>query len=129
MTTAAAPSRPDRVVFGAILMIAFCILAPLLDVSSKLAAQTLPVGQITLARFVVQAALMLPVAALLGTWGHLTPRVAALIFLRAAFLVASTYCFIAGIAIMPIADALAATSPMAVALPASDCMATLLLTR
>jgi drug/metabolite transporter (DMT)-like permease len=107
MTTTAAPSRPDRVVFGAILMIAFCILAPLLDVSSKLAAQTLPVGQITLARFVVQAALMLPVAALLGTWGHLTPRVAALIFLRAAFLVASTYCFIAGIAIMPIADALA----------------------
>ena len=38
-------------------MIAFCILAPLLDVSSKLAAAAIPVGQVTLARFVVQAAL------------------------------------------------------------------------
>lgn len=97
----------DRPLAGAALMIAFCVLAPLLDVCAKLAAAGLPVGQITLARFVVQAALMLPFAALLGQWGRLTPRLAGLLVLRALFLVLSTYCFIAGIAVMPIADALA----------------------
>lgn len=97
----------DRPLMGALLMIAFCVLAPLLDVCAKLAAAELPVGQITLARFVVQVALMLPVAALLRDWGHLTPRLIGLIGLRAVFLVLSTYCFIAGIAVMPIADALA----------------------
>lgn len=107
MTSITAPSAAaDRIVPGALLMIAFCVLAPLLDVSSKLAAQTLPVGQVTLARFVVQAVLMLPLAAVFG-WGRITPRLAALILLRAAFLVASTYCFIAAIAVMPLADALA----------------------
>ena len=104
MTTATTQDRP---LAGAGLMIAFCVLAPLLDVCAKLAAQGLPVGQITLARFVVQAALMLPFAALLGQWGRLTPRLAGLLLLRALFLVLSTYCFIAGIAVMPLADALA----------------------
>ena len=97
----------DRPLPGALLMLAFCLLAPLLDVCAKLAAETLPVGQITLARFVVQAALMLPVALVMGAWGRLTPRLAGLLVLRALFLVLSTYCFIAGIAVMPIADALA----------------------
>ena len=54
MTTQAMPlARADRTLQGAGLMIAFCILAPLLDVSSKLAAAAIPVGQVTLARFVV----------------------------------------------------------------------------
>lgn len=107
MTSIAAPSATtDRIITGSLLMIAFCVLAPLLDVSSKLAAQTLPVGQVTLGRFVVQAVLMLPLAAVFG-WGRLTPHLSALILLRAVFLVASTYCFIAAIAVMPLADALA----------------------
>ena len=49
---------------GVALMLAFCMLAPLLDTASKLATDTIPVGQITAARFVVQAALMLPIAIL-----------------------------------------------------------------
>ena len=97
----------DRPLAGAALMLAFCLLAPMIDVCSKLAAQTLPVGQITLARFVVQVALMLPVVVVMRQWGSLTPRLAGLLALRALFLVLSTYCFIAGIAVMPLADALA----------------------
>ncbi|WP_226341197.1 DMT family transporter [Gemmobacter serpentinus] len=97
----------DRPLPGILLMLAFCVLAPLLDVCAKLAAASLPVGQITLARFLVQAALMLPVAALMGEWGRMDARMIGLLLLRAVFLVLSTYCFIAGIAVMPIADALA----------------------
>ena len=43
-------SSTDRILPGVVLMLAFCMLAPLLDVSSKLAAEGgVPVGQITTA--------------------------------------------------------------------------------
>jgi drug/metabolite transporter (DMT)-like permease len=97
----------DRILPGVVLMLAFCLLAPLLDVSSKLAAATVPVGQITAARFVVQGALMLPVAWIMGLSMALTPRLLGLVILRAVFLILSTYTFVAAIAVMPVADALA----------------------
>lgn len=97
----------DRILPGIVLMLAFCVLAPLLDAASKLATATIPVGQITAARFVVQGALMVPVALLMRlSWGA-PPRVLALITLRAVFLIASTFGFVAGVQFMPIADALA----------------------
>ncbi|MDZ4094508.1 MAG: DMT family transporter [Paracoccaceae bacterium] len=98
---------PDRILAGVALMIVFCALAPLLDVSSKLAAATLPVGQIVAARFVVQGAVMLPFVLLMRLRWHIGPRMAWLLALRALFLILSTYCFVAAVAVMPIADALA----------------------
>ncbi|MDZ7904989.1 MAG: DMT family transporter [Cypionkella sp.] len=99
--------RPDRTLLGIVLMLAFCVLAPMLDASSKLATATIPVGQIVAARFVVQGALMIPVALAMGlTWG-VSRRVGALIMLRALLLIVSTYSFVAAVAVMPIADALA----------------------
>lgn len=89
-------------------MLAFCALAPLLDVCSKLAAEAgVPVGQITTARFVVQGALMLPVVLVMRLPWDLSPRVLGYTFLRAFFLILSTYSFVSGIAVMPVADALA----------------------
>jgi len=97
----------DRILPGVGLMLAFCVLAPLLDVSSKLAAATIPVGQITGARFVLQGILMLPVALFMAVPLRLDARMTGLILLRAVFLILSTYTFVAGIAVMPVADALA----------------------
>ena len=88
-------------------MLAFCVLAPLLDVSAKLATATIPVAQIVTARFAVQGALMLPVMLVMGLSLRMSPRAFALIALRAVFLILSTYSFVAAIAIMPVADALA----------------------
>ncbi|MCB2117633.1 MAG: DMT family transporter [Rhodobacteraceae bacterium] len=88
-------------------MIAFCVIAPLIDVASKLAAQGVPVGVITLGRGVVQAAIMAPFVALMGLSFRLTRAGLALAALRGLFLVASTYCFVAAVRVMPIADALA----------------------
>ncbi len=88
-------------------MLAFCMLAPLLDVASKLAASTIPVGQIVTARFLVQGALMAPVALIMGLSLRLSRRELGLISLRAVFLMLSTYSFVAAISEMPIADALA----------------------
>ena len=97
----------DRILPGVGLMLAFCVLAPLLDVASKLAAATIPVGQITGARFVVQGVLMLPIALVMAVPLRLDRRMTGFIFLRAVFLILSTYTFVAGIAVMPVADALA----------------------
>ena len=97
----------DRTLFGIALMLAFCVLAPLLDTASKLATATIPVGQITAARFLVQGALMVPVALLMGYSWRLGRREVQLLLARAVFLIASTYGFVAGVQVMPIADALA----------------------
>ena len=93
---------------GILLMLLFCLIAPLLDVSAKLAAEGgIPVGQITTARFLLQGAFTLPAVLLMGLTLHFTPRAFRFIALRALFLVLSTYSFISGIAVMPVADALA----------------------
>jgi len=98
----------DTTLQGILLMLAFCVIAPLLDVSAKLAAENgVPVGQITAARFVVQTALMLPVMLLMGLSLRLSGRALGYTTLRALFLLVSTFAFVSGIQVMPIADALA----------------------
>ncbi|MEF3049236.1 DMT family transporter [Pseudotabrizicola sp. L79] len=99
--------QPDRILPGVILMLAFCMLAPLLDVASKLASATIPVAQIVTARFAVQAALMLPVVLAMGLTLRLPLRALGHICLRALFLIFSTFSFVAAISVMPVADALA----------------------
>jgi drug/metabolite transporter (DMT)-like permease len=88
-------------------MLGFVVSAPLLDVFSKLAALTLPVGQVTAARFVVQGVLMLPLALAMGHGLGLACGLWPLVGLRALFLVLSTYAFVSAIDVMPLADALA----------------------
>ncbi|MFN6952378.1 MAG: DMT family transporter [Albidovulum sp.] len=100
-------TRTDRILPGVALMIAFCIVAPLIDVASKLAGQGVPVGVIVLGRGLVQAALMAPVVLVMGLSFRLGARAFGLLSLRAFLLVASTYCFVAALRVMPIADALA----------------------
>lgn len=107
MLRPAAPARTDRALAGVALMLAFCLTAPLLDASAKLAAQTMPTGQITAARFVGQGLLMLPVVLALRLSFAMGARDAGLSLLRAILLILSTYSFVAAIAVMPIADALA----------------------
>ena len=92
---------------GILLMVAFTILAPLLDMSSKLATTTVPVGEITTARFVVQLLCMIPISLALRLPLAASASDIGLTLLRALFLIGSTFCFIAGVAVMPIADALA----------------------
>ena len=106
-STTSAPPSTDRILAGVALMLGFCVTAPLLDVAAKLASASVPVGQITTARFVVQCALMAPFVWIMG----LSLRVARdqwlALVVRAFLLFVSTFCFIAAIRVMPLADALA----------------------
>ncbi len=88
-------------------MLGFCILAPLLDASSKLATVQIPVGQITAMRFVFQGACMLPVILLMRLDWRAERRDLLLLLARACCLILSTYCFVAAVQYMPIADAIA----------------------
>ena len=97
----------DRILPGVALMLAFCAIAPLLDVASKLAALTIPVGQITGARFVIQGVLMLPLVLVMRLPFRMSRRAFWLTFIRTVFLILSTYSFVAALQFMPIADALA----------------------
>ncbi len=92
---------------GVALMLGFCVLAPLLDAASKLATEAIPVGQITAARFVFQGLCMLPVIMAMRLHWATTPRDLGLLAARALFLLLSTYCFVASVQYMPIADAMA----------------------
>ncbi len=97
----------DRPVLGTLMMLAFCVTAPLIDTAAKLAADAIPVGQITTARYVVQALIMVPAMAVMGLGFRLDRTGLWLTLLRALLSIASTITFVAAIAVMPIADALA----------------------
>jgi drug/metabolite transporter (DMT)-like permease len=100
-------SESDRILPGVALMIGFCAIAPLIDVASKLAAQEVSVGVVTLGRYIVQGALMAPIALWMGLRLRLTPRALGLTLLRSLCGIGSTYFFVAAVKVMPIADALA----------------------
>ena len=88
-------------------MLGFCLTAPLLDVAAKLASSTVPVGQITAARFVVQCALMAPFIWIMGLSLGVAKGQVLVLISRALLLLVATFCFIAAIRVMPLADALA----------------------
>lgn len=97
----------DRVLPGVVLMLAFCAIAPLIDVAAKMAAQSVTVAQVTFFRLVFQAILMVPVVMLMRQRLTLSRNQFRLLTLRAITLIGSTWFFVAAVAAMPIADALA----------------------
>ncbi|KQT85437.1 DMT family transporter [Aurantimonas sp. Leaf443] len=105
--SAARAAQDDRTLLGIGLMVVFCVVAPLIDVSSKIAVQSVSTGTVTLFRFVVQAALMAPVVLLLRLPVRRSRTVLALTLARALVNIASTFTFVAAVRVMPIADALA----------------------
>lgn len=102
-----ATSSTDHILAGVALMLGFCLTAPILDVAAKLASATVPVGQITTARFVVQCVLMGPFIWIMGLSLRVAPGQWLALVVRAALLFVATFCFIAAIRVMPLADALA----------------------
>ncbi|MGB5556920.1 MAG: DMT family transporter [Paracoccaceae bacterium] len=97
----------DRPVLGTMMMLAFCLTAPLIDTAAKLASDAIPVGQITAARYVAQALILVPVMVIMRLDFRIDRAAIWLTFLRAALSVAATLTFVGAIAVMPLADALA----------------------
>ncbi|WP_260008992.1 DMT family transporter [Leisingera sp. M527] len=106
-TTASIPQSTDRILAGVALMLGFCLTAPLLDVAAKLASSSVPVGQITAARFLVQCALMAPFIWIMRLPLRVARSQLMALTIRSLLLLFATFCFIAAIRVMPLADALA----------------------
>ncbi|AYD01548.1 valine--tRNA ligase [Neorhizobium sp. NCHU2750] len=88
-------------------MILAMLLAPLMDVFSKLATDTASPMMITTARFVLQGLCMTPFVLGSGAWRRFSWRMSFYHAIRAAVVALSMICFVATLAVMPVADAVA----------------------
>ena len=91
---------------GVLLMIAVCLLVPLLDVFSKLVTDQIPVAKIKSVCFLPRSLFLCPV---FFSWVFFVRAygVFAYAFLRPVFLIFSTVFFVTAISVMPLADTLA----------------------
>ncbi len=97
----------SRVSLGILMMVAFSLIAPVMDSFAKLIGDALPVAQVAAIRFFAQAVLLTPLAAAMG-WLHWPTRPElALHLVRAALLLVATTCFFYALQFMPVADAIA----------------------
>lgn len=92
---------------GVALMVASVMVAPMIDIFAKLATATVPAAEITLGRFIVQAALMLPFAMMRGRVFSRSVKHASLHLLRGLILTIGMISFVYALKSMPIADAIA----------------------
>ncbi|SHE98668.1 Threonine/homoserine efflux transporter RhtA [Ruegeria intermedia] len=97
----------DRPVFGIVLMLGFCVLAPLGDALAKLLGETMPLGLLVLARFAVQAALLIPLVALTGRPWRMRGRVLRLTALRTLLHIFGIGAMFSALQFLPLADAVA----------------------
>ncbi|CDZ33229.1 DMT family transporter [Neorhizobium galegae] len=102
-----AASAPNRIVNGLGLMIVAMLIAPFIDIFSKLATDTASPTFITAARFVFQALCMLPIVLWNGYWRTFSWRLSVFHAIRASLITVSMVCFVATLAVMEVADAIA----------------------
>jgi drug/metabolite transporter (DMT)-like permease len=106
MTAAPSVQAADRPLLGVLLIIAFCILAPLGDAMGKLLG-ALPLGQLLLARYAIQAILLLPLVYASGKTLDLSARVWRLTVIRTLLHIVSLGAFFAALRFLPMAETVA----------------------
>ncbi|TDK43121.1 DMT family transporter [Antarcticimicrobium luteum] len=97
----------DRPVLGILLMLGFCLLAPLGDAVAKLLGETLPLGQLLLVRFALQAALLIPLVAAAGRLWRMRGRVLRLTALRTLLHIGGIGFMFTALQYLRLADAIA----------------------
>ncbi|TCL74957.1 DMT family transporter [Rhizobium sp. BK251] len=108
MTTASTTKNAaSEVTMGLLLMFLSVLVSPVIDVFAKLAITTIPSGQITLARFVVQALCMLPIVIWRRTWTAFTWRQSIHHVIRGGIITISMISFVTTLKYMSVADAIA----------------------
>ncbi len=103
------PETADRPLLGILLMLGFCVLAPLGDAMAKLLGEHVPLGQLVLVRFAVQAVLLVPLVLMTGGWAalRLPWPLFRLIALRSLLHIVGIGAMFSALRYLPLADALA----------------------
>jgi drug/metabolite transporter (DMT)-like permease len=97
----------DRPLLGIMLMLAFCLLAPIGDAVAKILGQTVPIGQLVLVRFAVQALLLIPLVWATGRAWRMSRRVTWLTLLRTCLHILGIGTMVTALKFLPLADAIA----------------------
>ncbi|WP_300013289.1 DMT family transporter [uncultured Roseobacter sp.] len=99
--------NPDRPLLGIMLMLGFCILAPVGDAIAKILGETVPVGQLVLVRFAVQALLLIPLVLITGRKWRMRGRILTLTFVRTLLHIFGIGAMVTALKYLPLADAVA----------------------
>jgi len=97
----------DRPVLGILLMLGFCVVAPMGDAVAKLLGQSIPLGQLLLVRFAVQAIVLIPLVIATRRIWRMNARVLRLVVLRTALHIAGIGAMFTALKHLPLADAVA----------------------
>lgn len=97
----------DRPSLGILLMLGFCVLAPMGDALAKLLGETIPLGQLLLTRFGVQALLLIPLVLFTARNFAMSARVLKLTALRTVLHIVGIGAMFTALRYMPLADTVA----------------------
>ncbi len=97
----------DRPSLGILLMLGFCVLAPMGDALAKLLGETIPLGQLLLTRFGVQALLLIPLVLFTARNFAMSARVLKLTALRTVLHIVGIGAMFTALRFMPLADTVA----------------------
>ncbi|MEL6885521.1 MAG: DMT family transporter [Pseudomonadota bacterium] len=97
----------DRPLLGIMLMLGFCIVAPMGDAVAKLIGESLPLGQLLFVRFAVQAVLLIPLVILTRRKWRMSGRVLHLTTLRTGLHILGIGAMFTALQYLPLADAVA----------------------
>lgn len=97
----------DRPFLGILLMVGFCVLAPLGDSMAKILGNTIPVGQIVAIRFLAQTVILVPIVWATGKSLWLPRRVFLLTLLRTGLHILGIGSMFLALRYLPLADAIA----------------------
>lgn len=97
----------DRPSLGILLMLGFCITAPMGDAVAKLLGAHIPLGQLLLVRFAAQVLLLAPLILATGRVWRMQGRVLRLTFVRTLLHFAGIGAMFTGLKYLPLADAVA----------------------
>ena len=97
----------DRPVLGILLMLGFCVFAPMGDALAKLIGQSVPLGQMILIRFAVQAVVLIPLVLATGRIWRMSGRVLRLTLLRTVMHIIGIGAMFTALQYLELADAVA----------------------
>ena len=89
------------------LMLGFCVLAPIGDAVAKILGHTVPIGQLVLVRFAVQVILLIPLIWITQRAWRMTRRVMVLTLIRTVLHIIGIGAMVTALKYLPLADAIA----------------------
>jgi drug/metabolite transporter (DMT)-like permease len=97
----------DRPLLGIMLMLGFCVLAPIGDAVAKILGHTVPIGQLVLVRFAVQVLLLVPLIWMTQRAWRMSGRVFVLTLVRTVLHIIGIGTMVTALKYLPLADAIA----------------------